>query len=725
VRDELGCILVIVTRVNTDMRSHPLMTTLALALLLFGCPLDDPDDDDIAGDDDAAPIDADADGSPKRDDCDDNDPQTWPGAPELCDGVDNDCDGVVPEDEEDEDADTFLACEDCDDNDDTSYPGALELCDGLDNDCDGVVPGDEEDGDADTYLACEDCDDNDETAYPGAPELCDGHDNDCDGVVPEDEVDGDGDGSEACEDCDDSNADVHPGAIEVACDDIDNDCDGSQHGDDVDDDGDGFDECGGDCDDGYETAFPGAAEICDGLDNDCDGVGDTGLCGTFDLSLANAKFVGEVDVDWAGYSVSSAGDVNSDGYDDVFIGAPGQDSSGWLAGAAYLVLGPVSGTVDLSAADAKLVGETYHNNAGNSISTAGDVNGDGYDDILVGAAYEDTGGNDAGAAYLVLSPVTGTVDLAAADGKLVGEADEDYAGFSVSSAGDVNGDGYDDLFVGATGQDAGGNNAGAAYLVLSPVVGTVDLSAAAAKLVGVSFNDYTGYSVSTAGDVNGDGYGDLIVGAPEWLTGAVRPGAAYLVFGPVTGTVNLAAADATFEGTAADQRAGCSVSSAGDVNDDGYDDLLVGAEFAGANSKGEAYLVLGPVTGNMNLLSADATFTGETNSDYAGYSVSSAGDVNGDGYDDIFVGAHSQDEGGSSAGAAYLVLGPASGRITLANANAKFVGEVAGDWVGYRTSVSAAGDVNGDGYDDLLVGAPFHDAGGSDAGAAYLMLGGP
>ena len=159
------------------------------------------------------------------------------------------------------------------------------------------------------------------------------------------------------------------------------------------------------------------------------------------------------------------------------------------------------------------------------------MNGDGFDDLLVGARYQNAGGTQAGAAYLVLGPVTGTVDLAAADAKLVGEESEDLAGFSVSSAGDVNGDGFDDLLVGAYGQDACDLDAGAAYLVLGPVTGTVDLAAADAKLVGEEPGDWAGYTLSYSGDVNGDGLGDFLVGAGQNDEGGVDAGAAYLILG--------------------------------------------------------------------------------------------------------------------------------------------------------------------------------------------------
>jgi len=206
-------------------------------------------------------------------DCDDGDATVFPGATELCDGLDNDCDGVIPADEVDGDGDGVAPCAgDCDDADATTFPGAAEICDGIDNDCDGSLPADELDPDGDGVDECSgDCDDGDAAVFPGAPELCDGLDNDCDGSVPADELDGDGDGVSVCAgDCDDTDPYTSPGAPEV-CDGEDNDCDGSLPPQELDDDGDGFTPCDGDCDDTEGTVYPGATEFCDGLDNDCDG----------------------------------------------------------------------------------------------------------------------------------------------------------------------------------------------------------------------------------------------------------------------------------------------------------------------------------------------------------------------------------------------------------------------------------------------------------------------
>ena len=221
-----------------------------------------------------AEVDVDGDGVvPEDGDCDDREPAAFPAHPEICDGIDNDCDGAVDgadPDLGDQDADGVDACADCDDADASSLPGATELCDGADNDCDGVLPADESDDDGDLVMPCAgDCDDTDDRIHPGAVEACDGVDNDCSGT--DDEADADNDGAPACVDCDDLDATAAPGLAE-ACDGVDNDCDGSIDAQEEDDDADGVMPCAGDCDDGDATRWPDAPELCNGVDDDCDTV---------------------------------------------------------------------------------------------------------------------------------------------------------------------------------------------------------------------------------------------------------------------------------------------------------------------------------------------------------------------------------------------------------------------------------------------------------------------
>jgi Putative metal-binding motif/HYR domain len=234
-------------------------------------------------------VDGDNDGFLVCDDCDDADPSRFPGGVELCDGLDNNCDGIIPSNEIDDDGDGQAECDgDCDDADEFNYSGNVEVCDGKDNDCNGLddflgFAGSETDNDGDGQSECQgDCDDTSVARFNGNSEICDRIDNDCDGILPSNETDDDGDGQSECEgDCDDADDTNYSGNVEV-CDGKDNDCNGLDDvlgfgGSETDDDGDGQSECEGDCDDMDEANFSGNAEVCDGKDNDCDGYPDNGF----------------------------------------------------------------------------------------------------------------------------------------------------------------------------------------------------------------------------------------------------------------------------------------------------------------------------------------------------------------------------------------------------------------------------------------------------------------
>jgi len=396
---------------------------------------------------------------------------------------------------------------------------------------------------------------------------------------------------------------------------------------------------------------------------------------------------------------------------------------------------------NLSASSASWQGEASLDKAGESVAGVGDVNGDGYDDIIIGANFNDEGANDAGQAYLILGKASGgSMDnnLSASDASWQGEAEDDRAGIGVAGVGDVNGDGYDDILIGAHQNDEGGIVAGQAYLILGKASGwsmDVNLSNANASWYGETAGDNAGTSVAGVGDVNGDGYDDIIIGARQNDEGGNLAGQVYLILGNATGWSmdnNLSASDASWYGEAEDDRAGWSVAGVGDVNADGYDDIIIGTylndEGPGSDA-GQVYLILGRSTDwtmDNNLSStSNASWQGEATGDQAGISIAGAGDVNADGYDDIIIGADENDEGpGSFAGQIYLILGKSSGWTmdnSLSTADASWQGEAHIDVAGW--DVAGAGDMNNDGYDDIIIGARENDEGGSGAGQIYLILG--
>ena len=481
-----------------------------------------------------------------------------------------------------------------------------------------------------------------------------------------------------------------------------------------------------------------------------------------DIEAGNGGFVinGVSLNDESGFSVSGAGDVNGDGFEDLIVGAWRDDPNGLTSGASFVVFGKTDGTaVELSDVEAEtggfvINGVSAGDYSGVSVSEAGDVNGDGLDDLIVGAFRDAPNVALSGASFVVFGKTDGIAielsDVEAGTGGFVinGASAYDVSGHSVSSAGDVNGDGLADLIVGAYGDDPNGISSGASFVVFGKTDGAaVELSAVEAGnggfvINGVSLNDLSGVSVSGAGDVNGDGLDDLIVGGHFDDPNGGNSGASFVVFGKSDGAaVELSAVEAgtggfVINGISAGDLSGYSVSSAGDVNGDGFHDLIVGAfgDDPNGNESGASFVVFGKTDGLAVELSAVEAGTGgfvingASAYDGSGHSVSAAGDVNGDGFDDLIVGANFDDPNGSYSGASFVVFGKTDGgAVELSDIEAGTGGFVingvsTGDQSG--RSVSSAGDVNGDGFDDLIVGVLFDDPNGSDSGASFVIFGG-
>jgi hypothetical protein len=675
-------------------------------------------------------------------DCNDNEDAINPGAAEQCDenNLDENCDQLI--DDEDPDAEGMVRWNADVDNDSFGDPlASMAACDQPD----GMV--DNED----------DCDDTAALVNPANAEICgDDTDNDCDGETDEESApfplqwyrdsdsDGYGDAAhpwpvEQCAapddyvadgtDCADFDASINPGVTETWYDGIDQTCDGN----DDDEDEDGYVGVGGggdDCEDADPLSNPGAPEACgDGIDNNCDGEEDE--CEVVDA------IVGLTAYDRTGGSISMAGDVDGDGNSDALVGASRYNGDGLSRGAAFLLSGDIEGEVSAGDGVATLIGENDHDRAGSSVAIVGDTNGDGFDDIVVGAFAEDAGGSRAGAAYVVLGPVSGEMGLGSAESKLIGEVGDDFAGSIVAPAGDANGDGMMDFYVGAYGYDGGMSNVGATYLLHGPVdAGGSDLSFANVRYVGAGNGEESGYSVANAGDFDGDGIDDALIGAPNATEGGSYVGAVYLVLNSddFDGSMDLDEADARWHGINGGDQAGYSVSTAGDQDGDGRDDILIGApgHDAGGSESGSVFMVYGGTSmlcgdgdlcPSLSLLDADAKLIGERGDDFAGGAVAGGGDINGDGIPDVVVGSRTEDSTDTNAGAAYVMFGPISGTDDLSSSFAKVLGLGPNDWTG--ASVAMGGDLNGDGYGDLLVGAPQLDAGDSvDLGAVLILKGG-
>jgi len=461
---------------------------------------------------------------------------------------------------------------------------------------------------------------------------------------------------------------------------------------------------------------------------------------------------------------------------DAHIALPEPSRLQWVVNDANAVYPIVIDPLLTAVADTQLESNQVSASLGTSVSGAGDINGDGFDDVIVGASSYDAGQSNEGAAFIFLGSATGIADgdPDTADTQIESNQANAFMGSSVAGIGDVNDDGYDDVIIGAYLYDAGEEDEGAAFVFLGSAAGIADgdPSTADAQIESDQVNANMGASVAGAGDVDDDGYADVIVGAYRYDTGlanlqctkcsgicpptftqqgfhpfeccegpgigeCLNEGAAFVFLGSASGIASGGPADADTMLASDNETSwlGWSVAGAGDVNGDGYDDVIAGAmawdvirppQIPHAD-RGSVFIFLGGPAGVADGTpdTAATHLQGTKSRSLFGNSVAGAGDINGDGFDDMIVGAIQHEIGPANLdeGVVFLYLSSAAGIPdgSQNTADSRIEANQIGAHLG--SSVAGAGDLNDDGYDDVIIGANRYDAGEQDEGAAFVYFG--
>jgi hypothetical protein len=407
-----------------------------------------------------------------------------------------------------------------------------------------------------------------------------------------------------------------------------------------------------------------------------------------------------------GMAVERTGDVDSDGYDDVAIGQPGGSSLGrvYIGGGSSgtTLTGPLATIYSPDGAN----GDGF----GAAIAYLGDVDADGEEDLLISAPQDDAYGAQAGAAYVLYGQGTGYASSLTRIEAAAPSAD-DYFGLSVAGPGDMDGDGLDDAAVGALGVDIAGTDAGAVFVYLGALTGIDSAPSRTLTASDAADDDWFGWRVAAAGDVNADGYADLIVGAPTSTQSDSTPGAAYVYLGGA----GAAFTEVIVPNVALDPRAafGKGVGGVGDIDADGYADIGVGAPNDTTFGTPAAFLYRGSPSGPDLASVTEINAPDPASNDAFGASIASAGDVDLDGYDDILVGATGATVGTDfECGLVFLFPVDASGigaprMLEPTDPNGKY-------YFGY--DLGTVGDLDGNGTPDLGVGTYR----GDNKGSAYL-----